>query len=226
MYIKAIKVNPKLLKWAGVALLVLLAVLLTMSFAGSRFSGAPVFSGGVDYKGIKTNEDRVDFIRQFGWEVEEAAVEVTEVTLPEQFDEVYETYNELQKSQGLDLSKYLGETAKRWSYRVLNYPGEQGEVLCNLLICGSRIIACDICKAEMGGFMQGMEMPTPTLEQGVQEGQAQADAKTDAQTDAQADAHAQASQAPVSDGAQAQQAQAGAQASQTAQTQQQPAAVS
>ena len=37
MYIKAIKVNPKLLKWAGVALLVLLAVLLTMSFAGSRF---------------------------------------------------------------------------------------------------------------------------------------------------------------------------------------------
>ena len=230
MYIKAIKVNPKLLKWAGVALLVLLAVLLTMSFAGSRFSGAPVFSGGVDYRGIKTNEDRVDFIRQFGWEVEEAAVEVTEVTLPEQFDEVYETYNELQKSQGLDLSKYLGETAKRWSYRVLNYPGEQGEVLCNLLICGSRIIACDICKAEMDGFMQGMEMPTPTLEQGVQEGQAQADAQTDAQadaqTDAQADAQVQASQAPVSDATQAQQAQAGAQASQTAQTQQQPAAVS
>ena len=153
-------------------------------------------------------------------EVEEAAVEVTEVTLPEQFDEVYETYNELQKSQGLDLSKYLGETAKRWSYRVLNYPGEQGEVLCNLLICGSRIIACDICKAEMDGFMQGMEMPTPTLEQGVQEGQAQADAKTDAQADAQTDAQVQASQAPVSDGAQAQQAQA----SQTAQTQQQPAA--
>ena len=91
MYIKAIKVNPKLLKWAGVALLVLLAVLLTMSFAGSRFSGAPVFSGGVDYRGIKTNEDRVDFIRQFGWEVEEAAVEVTEVTLPEQFDEVAST---------------------------------------------------------------------------------------------------------------------------------------
>ena len=140
------------------------------------------------------------------------------MTLPEQFDEVYETYNELQKSQGLDLSKYLGETAKRWSYRVLNYPGEQGEVLCNLLICGSRIIACDICKAEMGGFMQGMEMPAPTLEQGVQEGQAQADA--------QADAQVQASQAPVSDATQAQQAQAGVETSQTAQTQAQPAAVS
>lgn len=218
MYIKAIKINPRLLKWAGVALLVLLAVLLTMSFVGSRFSGAPVFAGGVDYKGIKTNEDRVEFIRQFGWEIEEAAVEVTEVTLPEEFDEVYETYNELQKSQGLDLSKYRGETAKRWSYRVLNYPGEQGEVLCNLLICGSRIIACDICKAEMDGFMQGMEMPTPTLEQSPQEGQAQAGA--------QAGAQVQASQAPVSDGAQAQQAQAGAETSQTAQTQAQPAAAS
>lgn len=218
MYIKAIKINPRLLKWAGVALLVLLAVLLTMSFVGSRFSGAPVFAGGVDCKGIKTNEDRVEFIRQFGWEIEEAAVEVTEVTLPEEFDEVYETYNELQKSQGLDLSKYRGETAKRWSYRVLNYPGEQGEVLCNLLICGSRIIACDICKAEMDGFMQGMEMPTPTLEQSPQEGQAQAGAQTDAQV--------QTSQTPVSDGAQAQQAQAGAETSQTAQTQAQPAAAS
>lgn len=218
MYIKAIKINPRLLKWAGVALLVLLAVLLTMSFVGSRFSGAPVFAGGVDYKGIKTNEDRVEFIRQFGWEVEEAAVEVTEVTLPEEFDEVYETYNELQKSQGLDLSKYRGETAKRWSYRVLNYPGEQGEVLCNLLICGSRIIACDICKAEMDGFMQGMEMPTPTLEQSPQEGRAQAGA--------QAGAQVQTSQTPVSDGAQAQQAQAGAETSQTAQTQAQPAAAS
>ena len=218
MYIKAIKINPRLLKWAGVALLVLLAVLLTMSFVDSRFSGAPVFAGGVDCKGIKTNEDRVEFIRQFGWEIEEAAVEVTEVTLPEEFDEVYETYNELQKSQGLDLSKYRGETAKRWSYRVLNYPGEQGEVLCNLLICGSRIIACDICKAEMDGFMQGMEMPTPTLEQSPQEGQAQAGAQTGAQV--------QTSQTPVSDGAQAQQAQAGAETSQTAQTQAQPAAAS
>ena len=178
------------------------------------FFGAPVFAGGVDCKGIKTNEDRVEFIRQFGWEIEEAAVEVTEVTLPEEFDEVYETYNELQKSQGLDLSKYRGETAKRWSYRVLNYPGEQGEVLCNLLICGSRIIACDICKAEMDGFMQGMEMPTPTLEQSPQEGQAQTGAQV------------QTSQTPVSDGAQAQQAQAGAEASQTAQTQAQPAAAS
>lgn len=214
MYIKAIKINPRLLKWAGVALLVLLAVLLTMSFVGSRFSGAPVFAGGVDCKGIRTNEDRVEFIRQFGWEIEEAAVEVTEVTLPEEFDEVYETYNELQKSQGLDLSKYRGETAKRWSYRVLNYPGEQGEVLCNLLICGSRIIACDICKAEMDGFMQGMEMPTPTLEQSPQEGQAQTGAQV------------QTSQTPVSDGAQTQQAQAGAETSQTAQTQAQPAAAS
>ena len=97
---------------------------------------------------------------------------------------------------------------------MLNYPGEQGEVLCNLLICGSRIIACDICKAEMDGFMQGMEMPTPTLEQSPQEGQAQTGAQV------------QTSQTPVSDGAQAQQAQAGAEASQTAQTQAQPAAAS
>ena len=164
MYIKAIKINPKLLKWGGVAILVLLAVLLTMSLTGARLADALASAGGIAYKGIKTNEDRVGFIRQFGWEVEEAAIEVTEITVPKEFDEVYQSYNELQKAQGLDLTKYQGKTAKRWTYRVLNYPGEQGEVVANLLICGSRIIACDVCKTEMGGFMQGMQMPTPTLD--------------------------------------------------------------
>ena len=59
MYIKAIKINPKLLKWGGVAILVLLAVLLTMSLTGARLADALASAGGIDYKGIKTNEDRV-----------------------------------------------------------------------------------------------------------------------------------------------------------------------
>ncbi len=56
-----------------------------------------------------------------------------------------------------------GKTAKRWTYRVLNYPDAEGEVVANLLLCGNRIIACDISSTELGGFMQGVQMPTPTV---------------------------------------------------------------
>ena len=159
MYIKAIKLNQKALKLAGLLLLVVLVAAAVLLLTGPRFAGVPVEAGAVSYKGVKSNEDRVAFLRSFGWEVEEAAIEVMEVQIPEVFDEVYSTYAELQRSQGLDLTKYAGKTAQRWTYRVLNYPGATEEVLAHLLICGSRVVACDISSAELGGFMQGMEMP-------------------------------------------------------------------
>ncbi|MBQ6000841.1 MAG: DUF4830 domain-containing protein [Clostridia bacterium] len=163
MYIKAIKLNRVLLRWIGTAILILAAVFLTLSLAHARQIRASTTVKPVRFTGIKTNEDRVGFLKQFGWDVEEAAIEVVQVTIPKQFDQVYLEYNALQKTQGLDLVKYQGKTAKRWTYRVLNYPGAEGEVVANLLLCGNRIIACDISSTELGGFMQGVQMPTPTV---------------------------------------------------------------
>ena len=79
--------------------------------------GIAIFSGGsavaasangewIDYSGIKTNEDRVNFIRGFGIEVEDSPIEEQSFAMPESFDRVILGYNELQKKQGLDLSKY------------------------------------------------------------------------------------------------------------------------
>lgn len=164
MYIKSIKINQKLLKIVAILLLAAVFALLLMRVLSSRPTDAlAVNSMEISTKKIKTNEDRVAFIRQFGWEVEESALEVAEVSVPKQFDEVYNAYNEMQKEQGFDLEKYKGKSAKRWSYRILNYPGETGEIHCNLLLVGSRIIAADISKVELGGFMHGLEMPRPTV---------------------------------------------------------------
>ena len=63
----------------------------------------------------KTNEDRVSFLEQYGWDVSDEPVEVTDVVIPTTFDSTYETYNTLQKSQGLDLENYKGENATRYT---------------------------------------------------------------------------------------------------------------
>ena len=166
MYIKSIKVNQKLLKAVLIVLLAAVFALLLMRVLSSGPTDAlAVKNMEVNTKRVKTNEDRINFIRQFGWEVEESAIEVAEVAVPKQFDQVYEAYNAMQKEQGLDLEKYRGKSAKRWSYRVLNYPGEVGEIHCNLLLVGNRIVAADISKVELDGFMHGLEMPQPTIYQ-------------------------------------------------------------
>ena len=60
----------------------------------------------VNFSGIKTNSDRVEFIEQFGIEVDDEAIEEKSFKMPDNFDRVIIGYNELQKKQGLDLSKY------------------------------------------------------------------------------------------------------------------------
>ena len=60
----------------------------------------------VNYSNIRTNEDRIAFIAQFGYTVESEPLESCSFTLPEEFDRVMAGYNEIQKQQGLDLSRY------------------------------------------------------------------------------------------------------------------------
>ena len=111
----------------------------------------------LQYEKVKSNEDRIAFLAQFGWEVEAEPVESTTVTIPREFDKVFGAYNELQRSQGLDLSAFAGKTVERHTYAVSNYPGYEGTVHANLLIFRGRVIGGDICSADPAGFLQGFE---------------------------------------------------------------------
>ena len=117
-------------------------------------AGAPGKEARINFKNIKTNEDRAGFLRQFGWEPEPEAVENVEVLIPKEFDAVYLKYNEIQKAQSLDLSKYRNKTVQRYTYRITNYPGYNGDVYANLLIYKNSVISGDICSAALNGFMR------------------------------------------------------------------------
>lgn len=114
----------------------------------------------VSYDKIKTNEDRVRFLSQFGYEVSEDPLETVEITIPEKFDKVYAGYNELQKAQGLDLSKYRRKTVMRYTYEVKNYEGyDGGRVLANVIVYRGRVIGGDICSQDPRGFVHGFDGP-------------------------------------------------------------------
>ena len=44
--------------------------------------------GAVSFEKIKTNEDRIEFLRQFGYEVEAEPVTASEVRIPSEFDKI------------------------------------------------------------------------------------------------------------------------------------------
>ena len=106
----------------------------------------------VDFGGIKDKDDRVGFIKNFGIEIDEASENEVAFRMPESFDRVILGYNELQKRQGLDLSKYRNKRVTRYTYKVTNYDCD-GEVYANLFVYRGKIVACDISSADPTGFV-------------------------------------------------------------------------
>ena len=124
MFVYSLKAST--LKFFAVVCVALTALVMMITFIPSYDGGEfkYITTGNetdINYSKIKTNEDRIAFLQQFGWKVDERPIEETEVTIPENFDKVFTGYNEIQKRQGLDLSKYKGKKVMRYTYEVTNY---------------------------------------------------------------------------------------------------------
>lgn len=106
------------------------------------------------------NAARIAFLSGFGWEVSAEPLECVSVVIPQQFGDVYRNYNELQTAQGFDLMRHRGKQATRYTYAVLNYPGQAEYIRANLLVLDDEIIAGDICSVyAKNGFMHGLQLP-------------------------------------------------------------------
>ena len=103
----------------------------------------------------KTSAQRVEFLKQFGWECGNTEETVKDTVIPSVFDNVYEAYNNIQLTQGFDLSKYKGESAKLYSIKINNYPANSEYVYATLLVKDGIIIGGDIHSTELNGFMHG-----------------------------------------------------------------------
>ena len=161
MFICSVRGNTlKLFGIIAIAIAAVTALIIALPSAEAIEAGSILEnSSEISYDKIKTEDNRRDFLRQFGWELAENTVEEVEVQIPQDFDKVMNAYNEIQRTQGLDLSKYKGKTVQRYTYEITNYPDYNGTVYANVIIYKNRVIGGDICSSDVKGFIQGFEMP-------------------------------------------------------------------
>lgn len=149
MFVKTFRLHRPL------ALVLVAVIACGMGLGASHLLGASS-SVVISATAVTDNAGRIAFLGGFGWQVEEEPHEILEIVIPYEFDAVYEQYNQLQLSQGYDLTRWKGMTAKRYTYRITNYPNTQDEVYANLIICREQIIAGDVSSLSIHGFMHGL----------------------------------------------------------------------
>lgn len=163
MFIYSVRAaSLKLLGIIAVTLAALIAIIVFVPVYTEGNGGqtnAVVNSNSADYNydKIKSTGDVVEFLSQFGWTVNAAGAEVEKITIPAEFDKIFASYNEIQKAQGLDLSKYKKKELTRYTLEVTNYPDYDGKVYANVLVYRNKVVGGDICSADVTGFVHGFE---------------------------------------------------------------------
>ena len=155
MMVMTAKVDKKKLALIAAGIVVLI-VGLVLFFGGKK--DIPTVATATAAS-VVSNDDRVHFLNGFGWEVTTSPTESSQVRIPEKASEVFDRYNDLQKSQGYDLSRYAGQTVMRYVYKVNNYPGATEPVYATLLISKNQVIGGDITNTAPKGVVQGFQMP-------------------------------------------------------------------
>ena len=140
--------------WVIMAALVIIGIVLLL---GTRSQAAQAGAGTKAAASVKSEKGRVAFLESCGWKVESPAMKEETILIPKSFSPVFEEYNDLQKQQGYDLSRHLGESCLQYCYEVTNYPDSDGKVLVSLYLQDGEIIAADIHSTALNGFMHGLK---------------------------------------------------------------------
>lgn len=144
-------------------------LLMIIAAAALVVLGLALLFGGNDAQptistGVSNNDARVAFLKEFGWDVTTSPTESGQVRIPSGTNEVFSRYNELQKTQGYDLSTYAGKTVMRYVYQINNYPGATEPVYATVLIFKNQVIGGDVTSTGTGGSIRSFQMPASGTE--------------------------------------------------------------
>lgn len=134
-----------------------LVVLLVLAVAAAVFllGKAKQEADSDRFFAMSGNAERVEFLNRQGYIVKPDAVRREDVTVPSEFNDTYQSYVEMQQTQGLDLAEHKGDKATLFSYAVLNYPEYSENVFADLLVADNKLIACQLrYDDEENGFVK------------------------------------------------------------------------
>lgn len=151
MFVFSFKTSKRQIVSMICCVVMLVAVILVIIFWPFGGATADTYSP----VGGQSDKERIAFLTDLGYQVDSKAPEVKEVLIPDEFDDVFTKYNQLQKDAGMDLQPYHGKRVKCWTYKIVNNP-DQGEVQANLYVYKDKIVGGDISSTALDGFMHGL----------------------------------------------------------------------
>ncbi len=133
-----------------------LKAIILLVFIGALVTGAVLLFSGSKLPAAESTEDIKEYLAANG--IITAGEPLTkEIYIPEEFGEVYERYNELQKEQGFDLSPYRGRNARQYTFPVASIKGEIApDTEAHVIVCDGFIIGGDVAEAAINGKMTGI----------------------------------------------------------------------
>lgn len=126
---------------------VLAAIILLAPGGQSAPTGAAVT--------VKSQEDCVQYLNSLGYQLEEGSAQTKKVQIPKEFDQVYQSYNQMQQQCGYDLQNYAGKKVELTTFQVTNDPSGE-EVLLDVLVYKNKIIGGAVYTRSVDGFMRGL----------------------------------------------------------------------
>lgn len=155
MFVMTAKVSKTKIAAIITAVIALVVIIVIAVSAGGT---APSQSPTAD-----TNDARVKFLAEYGWDVNAEPVQSQSVHIPDTAEnEVFARYNELQMSQGYDLTQYAAKKAQRYVYEILNYPDTEADcpVYATMFVLDGNVIAGDVTNTAPSGKMHGFALPS------------------------------------------------------------------
>lgn len=144
--------KKKAVFWVIMAALVIIGIVLLAGIHGRSGAAQTARSSGT----LRTEKARISYLAENGWEAESPAISKESVLIPRSFSPVFETYNDLQKEQGFDLSQYCGLEVDLYTYRLVN-SNIGDDVVAMLYLYNGTVIGGDVHSTALDGFMCGIK---------------------------------------------------------------------
>lgn len=163
MFVMTAKISkPRLIAIGAALLAAVFVIVLLVNSGGSAETPSSTLPVGA------TNDERLAYLASFGWSVNGEPTETQKVRIPTESDNrVFSRYNDLQLSQGFDLTEYAGKEVMRFVYEVLNYPDATAPVYASVLVYNGCVIGGDITDTSPNGVMHGFAADRPSERESV-----------------------------------------------------------
>ena len=135
----------------------ILAVIVVVAAAALLLAGC--FSDKEHTITLTATTAMASYLQEKGWQVDPAPLETLDLQLPASLSDTWHDYVALQAEQGFPFTDFAGQSVRRYTFRVTNYPGMENGVQANLYLCGDTLIGGDIVATGQGGFQHGLTYP-------------------------------------------------------------------